>query len=44
MLSFSGRGFKWSVHVFDALNQVHGIHTWFSYCFTIEVNLFISWL
>ena len=27
------------------LNQVHVIHTWFSYCFIFKVhNLFISWL
>ena len=42
---FSELEFKWSVHVITVLNQVHVIHTSFSYCFTFEVNnLIISWL
>ena len=32
-------------HVVGSVNQVHVIHTGFSYSFTFEVNdLFISWL
>ena len=42
---FSELEFKWSVHVINVLNQVHVIHTSFSYGFTFEVNnLFILWL
>ena len=45
MSSFSELEFKWSFNVIGLLNQVHVIHTWFSYCFTFEVNdLFISYI
>ena len=45
MLGFAELKFKWFFHVVGSVNQVHVIHTWFSYCFTFEVNdLFISWL
>ena len=38
MLSFQNFDFKWPVHIIDAYAQVHVIHTWYSYCFTFEVN------
>ena len=45
MLGFAELKFKWLFHVVGSVNQVHVIHTLFSYCFTFEVNdLFISWL
>ena len=38
MLSFAELKFKWFFHVVGSVNQVHVIHTGFSYCFTFEVN------
>ena len=31
-VEFSELEFKWSIHVIDALNQLHATHTWFPYC------------
>ena len=33
MLSFSELEIKWSVHVIDALNQLHAIHMYFIFLF-----------
>ena len=31
---------KWSVHVIDALNQ---LHTWFDYCFQWFIHIIAVW-
>ena len=40
-VEFSELEFKWSFHVIGSLNQVHVIHTLFSYCFTFERLIYI---
>ena len=43
MLSFSELEFKWSVHAFDALDQLHATVSILDFL-TVSNDLFISWL